>query len=91
MSSADAPVIAIVGANGYIGKLVVPELFDALKEKRIKELRILTRKASPSLQSTAAENGATVHEVVYSDSASLQKALSGVNVLVSMVSFDFAY
>src|SRR5579859_3828301 len=89
MSSAKAPVIAIVGANGYIGKLVTPELYTALKEKRIKELRILTRKASPVLQKNASEHGAMVHEVVYSDSSSLQKALTGVDVLISTDSSGF--
>jgi uncharacterized protein YbjT (DUF2867 family) len=82
--SSEAPVIAIVGATGYIGKLVTPELYNALKEKRIKELRILTRKVSPALEKTALEHGATAHEVVYSDSSSLQKALSGVDVLISI-------
>lgn len=85
MSSAKAPVIAIVGVNGYIGKLVTPELYNALKEKRIKELRILTREASTALQKAASEHGATVHEVVYSDSSSLAKALAGVDVLISIL------
>jgi uncharacterized protein YbjT (DUF2867 family) len=85
MSSAKAPVIAIVGVNGYIGKLVTPELYNALKEKRIKELRILTREASTALQKAASEHGATVHEVVYSDSGSLAKALAGVDVLISIL------
>lgn len=39
-----APAIAVVGANGYIGKKVMPIAFEALKQKRFKELRILSRK-----------------------------------------------
>ena|SRR5579862_2773703 len=83
MSNAKAPSIAVVGANGYVGKLVVPCLSEALKQKRIKELKFLTRKSSPALEKAASENGASVCEVDYSNTDSIVKAVTGVDVLIS--------
>lgn len=84
---AKAPSIAIVGATGYIGKIVMPFLYEALEQKRIKELRILTRKASPTVEQAAKAKGATVHEVQYNKADTLVKALSGVDVMISTESF----
>lgn len=71
-----APVVAIVGATGYVGKLVVPWLLDAVEEGRIKEVRVLSRRP-------AQVKGAKTYVVNYDDETSLDEALSGANVLLS--------
>jgi uncharacterized protein YbjT (DUF2867 family) len=78
-----SPVVAVIGANGYIGRLVVPTLYEALNDKRISELRILSRKVSADDEKTASANGAAMHQITYSDPETLVKALTGVDVLIS--------
>jgi NmrA-like family len=71
-----APVVAIVGGTGYVGKLVIPWLLDAVEKGRIKEVRVLSRRP-------AQIKGAKTYVVNYDDEKSLDKALSGANVLLS--------
>jgi len=40
-----APVIAIIGATGYVGKLVMPSPQNAVEKGRIKEFRVLSRRS----------------------------------------------
>jgi uncharacterized protein YbjT (DUF2867 family) len=80
-----SPSVAITGAKGYIGKIVVPYLYEALENGRISELRILSRSA-PSAP-TNSPNGVSEHQVNYSQPETLVKALSGVNVVISMFLF----
>ncbi|KAG8698853.1 hypothetical protein FRC11_014131, partial [Ceratobasidium sp. 423] len=78
-----ARVIALAGANGYIGKTFAKELLT-----QGLELRILTRVesvGSVALQELKA-NGASIHAISYDDEASIAKALQGADVLVSAVS-----
>jgi uncharacterized protein YbjT (DUF2867 family) len=71
-----APVVAVVGATGYVGKLVMPWLLDAVEKGRIKEVRVLSRRPGQV-------KGAKSYVVNYDDEKSLDKALSGANVLLS--------
>jgi uncharacterized protein YbjT (DUF2867 family) len=71
-----APVVAIVGATGYVGKLVIPWLLDAVEKGRIKEVRVLSRRPGQV-------KGAKTYVVNYDDEKSLDEALSGANVLLS--------
>jgi uncharacterized protein YbjT (DUF2867 family) len=72
-----APVVAIVGATGYVGKLVMPWLLDAVEKGRIKEVRVLSRRP-------AQVKGAKTYVVNYDDEKSLDEALSGANVVLSI-------
>jgi uncharacterized protein YbjT (DUF2867 family) len=78
-----SPSIAVIGANGYIGKLVVPYLYDALKQNRISELRILTRSVNAADEKAANTKGASMKQVTYSQPDTLLKALTGVDVVIS--------
>jgi NmrA-like family len=77
------PSIAVIGANGYIGKLVVPYLYDALKNNRLRELRILTRSVNAADENFAKAKGGSVHQVTYSQPETLVEALTGVDVVIS--------
>jgi len=72
-----APIVAVVGATGYVGKLVMPWLQDAVEKGRIKELRVLSRRPG-------GVNSAKVFAVDYDKKESLDEALSGANVLLSI-------
>ncbi|KAI9003201.1 hypothetical protein BC832DRAFT_97397 [Gaertneriomyces semiglobifer] len=86
----DAPTVALVGATGYIGGMLVPAFLEALHTRSIANLRILTTDASPSrfrkllrVDSTTEEATPTIHEIDYGNPDSLLAALTGVHVLVS--------
>lgn len=76
-------VVALAGANGYVGKAITNALLDANAYK----LRILTR--TSSLDSAPLQafkgRGASLHGISYADHESLVKALQGVDVLISTV------
>ncbi|GAB1520367.1 hypothetical protein RhiTH_003442 [Rhizoctonia solani] len=77
-----AKVVALAGANGFVGKAFAQEFL-----KQGLELRILTR--ADSINSAPLQEfksqGASLHAVSYDDEASLTKALEGVDVVVSTV------
>jgi NmrA-like family len=77
------PAVAIIGINGYIGKMVTPIAFEALKQKRIKELRILSRKFDPEQLKGLVAEGATTQNASYNNVESLTKALTGIDVVIS--------
>lgn len=35
-------VVAVIGSTGYVGKCLMPTFLEALQEKKLKELRVLT-------------------------------------------------
>jgi uncharacterized protein YbjT (DUF2867 family) len=80
-----APAVAVIGANGYIGKQVMPIAFEALKQKRIKELRILSRKFDENAIKEVIAKGATTQNASYNNLASLTQALAGIDVVISIV------
>jgi hypothetical protein len=85
LEMSSAPAVAVVGYSGYIGKQVMPYAFDALKEKRIKELRILSRKFDPDALKPLVAKGATTQNASYNSVPSLTQALSGIDVVISTV------
>ncbi|CCO35326.1 Isoflavone reductase homolog [Rhizoctonia solani AG-1 IB] len=77
-----AKTVALVGANGFVGKAFAKELL-----QQEFDLRILARNESiesASLQDFKSK-GASLHAISYEDEDSLVKALQGVDVLVSTV------
>ena len=83
-SSTTAPAVAVIGYKGYIGGIVMPFAFAALQQKRIKELRILSRKFDANALKGLIAQGATTQNASYNSLASLTQALSGIDVLISM-------
>ncbi|KAB5596260.1 Isoflavone reductase-like protein [Ceratobasidium theobromae] len=78
-----AKIVALAGANGYVGKAFANALLDV----DASQLRILTRAESvdsPSLQEFKTR-GASLHIIAYDSEASIVKALEGVDVLISTV------
>ncbi|GAA6036411.1 hypothetical protein JCM8097_001707 [Rhodosporidiobolus ruineniae] len=79
-----APIIALVGATGLVGSALLSSFVDAVQSSRIASLRILTASpSSPKLSAAKEVKGVEVREIAYSDAKSLEKALQGVEVLVS--------
>jgi putative NADH-flavin reductase len=78
-----APAVAVIGANGYIGKIVMPIAFEALEQKRIKELRILSRKFDANALKGLIAKGATTQNASYNNLASLTQALAGIDIVIS--------
>lgn len=78
-----APAVAVIGYSGYIGKQVMPYAFEALEKKRIKELRILSRKFDPDALKPLVAKGATTQNASYNSLSSLTQALSGIDVVIS--------
>ncbi|GAB1519679.1 hypothetical protein RhiTH_002747 [Rhizoctonia solani] len=78
-----AKVVALAGANGYVGKA----LADAFLDLNPFQVRLLVR--NESINTTPYQDykkrGALLYAVSYDDEASLVKALDGVDVLVSSV------
>jgi hypothetical protein len=85
MSSSTAPAVAVIGYNGYIGNIVMPIAFEALQQKRIKELRILSRKFDANALKGLIAQGATTQNASYNSLASLTQALSGIDVVISIL------
>jgi len=81
--SSSAPAVAVVGANGYVGKMVMPIAFEALKKKRIRELRILSRKFDENALKGLVAKGATTQNASYNNIEQLTQALAGIDVIVS--------
>jgi len=79
-----APAVAVIGYNGYIGKIVMPVAYEALANKRIKELRILSRKFDENALKGLIAKGATTQNASYNNLASLTQALSGIDVVISI-------
>ena len=81
-----AKVVALAGANGYVGKAFA----NAFLDLNAFQLRILTR--ASSLGSTVLQDferrGASLHAISYEDEDNIIKALQGVDVLVSAVAGD---
>jgi putative NADH-flavin reductase len=77
-----SPSIAVICANGYIGKLVVLYLYDAIKESRNSDLRILTR-SNAAEEKAANTKGTSMQQVTYSQPDTPVKVLSGVDVVIS--------
>src|SRR5262245_45011968 len=84
-----APAVAIIGINGYIGKMVTPIAFEALEQKRIKELRILSRKFDPNALKGLIARGATTQNASYNSLESLTRALTGIDIVISTAHFSF--
>ncbi|CAE6379649.1 unnamed protein product [Rhizoctonia solani] len=78
-----AKTIALVGANGLVGKSFANSFLD-----QGLDLRILARVESTesAVLKELTSRGASVHGISYEDESSLIKALQGVDVLVSTVS-----
>lgn len=85
--TSQAPAVAVIGANGYIGKMVMPIAYEALKQKRIKELRLLSRKFDPEQLKEIVAQGATTQNASYNNIAALTQALTGIDVIVSKSSW----
>jgi uncharacterized protein YbjT (DUF2867 family) len=83
--TSQAPAVAVVGANGYIGQIVMPAAFEALEQKRIKELRILSRKFDADSLKGIIARGATTQNASYNNIASLTQALTGIDVVISIL------
>ena len=81
--TSSAPAVAVIGANGYVGKMVMPYLFEALQQKRIKELRILSRKFDENALKGLIAKGATTQNASYHNIPSLTQALAGIDVVIS--------
>jgi hypothetical protein len=79
-----APAVAVIGVNGFIGKIVMPKAFEALQQKRIKELRILSRKFDENQLKEFIAKGATTQNASYHNLASLTQALRGIDVVISI-------
>ncbi|CAE6505180.1 unnamed protein product [Rhizoctonia solani] len=81
-----AKVVALAGANGYVGKAFV----DQFLELNVFQLRILAR--TESIESAPYQEykkrGAELYAISYDDEASLVKALDGVDVLISAVAAE---
>ncbi|CAE6395838.1 unnamed protein product [Rhizoctonia solani] len=73
-----AQVVALAGANGYVGKAFL----DAFLDLNAFQIRLLID--TPPYQEYK-KRGASLHAVSYDDEASLVEALNGVDVLVSSV------
>jgi glutamyl-tRNA reductase len=78
-----APAVAVIGINGYMGKIITPIAFEALQQKRIKELRILSRKFDENDLKGLIAKGATTQNASYNNLASLTQALAGIDVVIS--------
>ncbi|CAL8126578.1 unnamed protein product [Orchesella dallaii] len=79
------PVVAVIGATGYVGKCIMPAFLDALKGGRLQEVRVLTVKEklnSQQLQSYAT-SGAKVVTVDYKNVSTVSMAFQGVDAVVS--------
>ncbi|KAL5636550.1 hypothetical protein ACGC1H_000490 [Rhizoctonia solani] len=78
-----AKVIALVGANGYVGKAFV----DAFLTLGAFQLRLLVRTESieTAPYQEYKKRGASLYAISYDDQASLVKALDGADVLISTV------
>ncbi|CAE6412323.1 unnamed protein product [Rhizoctonia solani] len=78
-----AKVVALAGANGYVGKAFV----DAFLHLGAFQVRLLVRNESidTAPYQEYKKRGASLHAISYDDEASLVKALDGVDVLVSTV------
>ena len=85
--TSSAPAIAVIGSNGYIGQMVMPCLFEALEQNRIKELRILSRKFDENALKGLIAKGATTQNASYHNIASLTQALAGIDVVISISLF----
>jgi hypothetical protein len=81
--SSSAPAVAVVGANGYVGKMVMPIAFEALEKKRIRELRILSRKFDENALKGLVAKGATTQNASYNNIEQLTQALAGIDVIIS--------
>jgi len=79
-----APSVAVIGYNGYIGKQVMPVAFEALANKRIRELRILSRKFDANALNGLIAKGATTQNASYNSLTSLTQALSGIDIVISI-------
>ncbi|KAB5593373.1 Isoflavone reductase-like protein [Ceratobasidium theobromae] len=78
-----AKVVALAGANGFVGKAFA----NAFLGVNAFQLRILTRASSVDSEPLQEykSRGASLYPVSYEDEASITKALEGVDVLVSAV------
>lgn len=59
-----SPVVAVIGSTGYVGKCLMPDFLDACKERKLKELRVLTsqKKINEELVQSYVKAGAKVTE-----------------------------
>ncbi|ODN00922.1 Isoflavone reductase P3 [Orchesella cincta] len=80
-----APVVAVVGSTGYVGKMLMPAFLEGLKDGKLKELRVLTSEAKLNSQLVQGykASGAKAVPVDYTDVSSVTTALSGVDAVVS--------
>jgi putative NADH-flavin reductase len=81
--SSTPPAIAVIGFNGLIGKIVMPIAYEALEKKRIRELRVLSRKFDANQLKGIIAKGATTQNASYNSLASLTQALAGIDVVIS--------
>ncbi|ORY47185.1 NmrA-like family-domain-containing protein [Leucosporidium creatinivorum] len=79
-----APVLALVGATGLVGGHLLPTFLVALSKGQLSAIRILTSSPdSDKLNSLRSFPKVSIHAISYSDSSSVEQALSGVGILIS--------
>lgn len=75
------PVVGMVGGCGFVGSFLTPAFLEALQEGRVKEVRILTAKASDKSKQFE-EQGAKVVQVDFERKESLVRGLRNVDVVI---------
>ncbi|KAK4701942.1 hypothetical protein P7C70_g4287, partial [Phenoliferia sp. Uapishka_3] len=78
-----SPAVALVGATGLVGRNLLATFLQALKNRQISSLNILTTSDNPALVEPAKLEGVKVFKVDYSNTGTLDGALEGVGILVS--------
>lgn len=94
MSDCLALTIAIVGPTGFIGSIITPTFVKAAKDGEIAQLRLLTTDVKkPKIQKYVEDGGEQVEAfgINYDQPSTLEDALRGVNVLVSVMGAEGDY
>lgn len=87
-----APVLAFVGANGLVGKSMLPDFVDALRSGKISSLRVLTtRPEALDGDLTSAKGVEMINVGKYTDADKIQAALEGAQILVSAMGTKEGY
>ena len=84
--SSSAPVVPVIGANGYVAKMFIPIAFEALEQKCIKELRFPSRKFDENGLKGLIAKGATTQNCSYNNVKSLTQAPVGIDIVIKVFS-----
>jgi hypothetical protein len=85
MTSSKGPIVTLFGASGYLGKWVAGPFLEALKDGKLQELRLPTRRLDDKIIQGFVARGAKAFKVDFNEKASLETVLKGTDIVISLL------